>query len=719
MGSAYPETLLECIFPEVARNNPSRNPVASPNLWVGSAALAALLTATLSGWFLVRQIRFENARHDRLQRLGTIVGALQQNGLSNLRAAARDVANSAAGYLSGDAAASGPILSRLEGDASITGADMAFLLDATGSVRMRIQKPGEADIQGSSLAFRRYFQKATLGQEDEFGALGAYTKKRGIYASTPVRDRKGAILGAAVFRLAGTDIEKRWLADSPDPVALIAPEGVVFASNEPSWLLRSVSPTDTAAQRLSRSRQFGDSIQPMELDLSRESVQWNGRRHVVLRMDVPGGWRVASLVPSDAASPLTRSQKGAAWAITAAWLFLIALGLVVFAGMQRIRRDEDEKSRLSQRLEEAERLESLGRLAGGVAHDFNNVLTAIIGYASVLEYKFGPDSTERDLTKRIGVAAKRASETVRQLMAFARRSGLQAKPISLHDLLQEISDALGRTVPANIMIHLSTQASHDVVIADLAHLRPAIEHLARNSIEAMSHGGNLTLSTSLVETGSGQMLELRLTDTGKGIPPEMLPHLFEPFYSASQDSRGTGLGLASVWGTIHRLGGSIAVDSLVGKGTEFRIRFPLAPLGVSVERGTSPQPGATGVRRLRIVALDDDQHVRETLLLMLQSMGHQIETFATFSELWTRMKSGLSVDLLILDLQMPGVNGLEALKRLRETFPDLPVMTASGHYTTTSMEDLKAMGVHVMLAKPFGALEMAPALEKAARRHRT
>jgi CheY-like chemotaxis protein len=142
-------------------------------------------------------------------------------------------------------------------------------------------------------------------------------------------------------------------------------------------------------------------------------------------------------------------------------------------------------------------------------------------------------------------------------------------------------------------------------------------------------------------------------------------------------------------------------------------------VGVSAERGISMQPIGSATRRLRIVALDDDQHVRETLQMMLQSMGHQIETFATFSELWTRMKSGLSVDLLILDLQMPGVNGLEALKRLRETFPELPVMTASGHYTSASMDDLKALGVQVMLAKPFGALEMAPALEKAARRQRT
>ena len=702
----------------MTRHDARRNPAASSNLWIGSAALAALATAALSGWFLVRQIRFENARHERLQQLGALVGSLQQNDLSNLRTAARDVSTHAAAYLAGDASASGPTMARLEGDASITGADMAFLLDATGSVRMRIQKPGEPDIQGSTLAFRRYFQKAKLGEEDEFGALGAYTKKRGIYASTPVRNDKGAFLGAAVFRLAGSDIEERWLAQSHDPIALIAPEGIVFASSEPSWRLRAISPSDTATRRLSLSRQFGDSIHPMDIDVSRESVDWQGNRHVVLHMDLSGGWRIVSLLPSDATSPLTRSQLGAAWAITAAWMFLIALGLVVYASARKIRRGESEKFQLSHRLEEAERLESLGRLAGGVAHDFNNVLTAIIGYASVLEYKLGPDSTERELTKRIGAAAKRASETVRQLMAFARRSGLQAKPISLHDLLKEISDDMGRTVTANIMVQLATQASHDIVIADLAHLRPAIEHLARNSIEAMQNGGTLTFSTSLVETGSGQMLELRLTDNGKGIPPEMLPHLFEPFYSVSKDSRGTGLGLASVWGTVQRMGGSIAVDSLVGKGTEFRIRLPLAPLGISVDRGTSTLPGATGARRLRIVALDDDQHVRETLLLMLQSMGHQIETFATFPELWTRMKSGLSVDLLILDLQMPGVNGLEALKRLREAFPELPVMTASGHYTSASMGDLKALGVQVMLAKPFGALEMAPALEKAARRHR-
>ncbi len=695
------------------------SPPPSARLWIGAAAFLALATASLSGWLLVRQARFDNARAERTRQLGQLAGALQQNGLANLRAATRDVAAHSVEYMAGVASASGPALSRLEGDATLVGADLAFLLDSNGSVRMRIQKPGELDIQGSTLAFRRYFQKAKQGHEDEFAALGAYTKKRGIYGSAPIRDGKGRFLGAAVFRLPASRIEEKWLDSFPEPIALVSPEGVVFASNQSAWRLRVATTADSTAHRVAKTRQYGDSLAPLGFDLSRESVHWNGHRRFVQRTDLPGGWRLVALLPSDVSLPLTRSQKWAAGGVSAAWLSLVLLGTFVFVGLLRIRRAELDKHRLSRRLEEAERLESLGRLAGGVAHDFNNVLTAIIGYASILEYKLGADSTERDMARRIGAAAKRASETVRQLMAFARRSGLQAKPISLHDLLKEALDALGRSVPANIHLQLLPQASHDVVIADPAHLRPAIEHLVSRAIEDMPNGGNVCVTTSVAETTGGQMLQLRLTDTGKGIPPDTLPHVFEPFFAASQSAKGSVLGLASVWGTIQRLGGSITVDSLTGKGTEFRIRLPLAPLGVSPERRSSSPAAGGSSRHLRIVALDDDLHVRETLMFVLESLGHQAEVFGTFPELWTRMKSGLVVDLVVLDLQMPGIDGLEALRRLRETFPELPVMIVSGHFQSNSMDELRKLGVQTILPKPFGALEMAPALEKATRLQRS
>jgi len=696
----------------------TRFPNPTPSTWLALAIGATLATTVAAGWGIVHQTRFENARAERSNRMSEIVGALRQNGLSGLKAASRDIAAHAPGYLSGDVSDSGRILSRMEGEVSITDADLGFLLDSAGRVRLRIQQPGEIDILGSDLSFRRYFKKARLGQEDEFGALGAFTHKRGIYASCPVRGPAGQFLGTAVFRFPASTIEDRWLALLSDPAALISPEGVVFASNQPSWRLTTVIDEDSTIHRVAASRQYGDSLPRLGVDLRRDRAHWNDRNQTVLRAELPGGWMLVSLLPDSARHPLGRAQWGAVFGIAAAWLFLVVLGAVVVVGLQRIRRDEQDKNRLSKRLEEAERLESLGRLAGGVAHDFNNVLTAIIGYASVLEYKLPPDGTEKDLARRVGAAAKRASETVRQLMAFARRSGLQVKPIGTHDLLRELAASLDEHLASGMEIRLDLRATRDVIIADPGHIQQALANLAHNARDAMPNGGSLTFSTSLVETGSGKMLEIRSTDNGPGIPSELLPHIFEPFFTTKKGGRGTGLGLASVWGTVQRHGGSIAVESQANQGTEFRIRLPLAPEGVEAERTNKGVHAPQGTRRLRILALDDDREVREAMETMVVAQGHQIDLFSDFNGLWKRMKEGTNMDLLVLDLDMPGIDGIDALKRIRISFPELPVMVASGHLTTSAMQELKHLGVETFLRKPFGAQDLGLAIDRASLRGR-
>jgi len=352
-------------------------------------------------------------------------------------------------------------------------------------------------------------------------------------------------------------------------------------------------------------------------------------------------------------------------------------------------------------------------LAGGVAHDFNNVLTAIVGYASVLEYKLPAESTEKDLARRVGVAAKRASETVRQLMAFARRSGLQAKPIPFHDLLAELVGTLTRTFPTNIELRLEPRAERDIVIADSNHLHQSILNLCQNARDAMPDGGRILMTTSLVETGAGKILEFRLSDTGKGIPPEALPHIFEPFYTNKQGGRVTGLGLASVWGIVQRHGGNIAVESEPGKGTEFRIRLPLAPPGVEAERSGIGFASAGAGRRLRVVALDDDHDVLQVIRTMVNSLGHEIEVFSQFAPMWEWMKEKSTVDLVVLDVDMPGTSGFEAIRKIRVTYPDIPIMIASGRLSSTTIDELKQLGIETFLRKPFGAQEIGVSIGKA------
>jgi len=688
-------------------------PRPSPNSWLAIATIATFGLSVAAGWALIGQIRFENAHHERARRLGEIVGVLRQDGLANAKSVSRDLAANAAGFLAGDSSLAPTLLARMDGVMRISGADMAFLLDSNGVVKMRLQAPTETDILGKDLAFRRYHQKARLGQEDEFAALGVYTRSRGIYSSTPVHGRDGRFLGVAVCRLPASRIENGWLSKLDDPAALVTPEGVVIASNLPEWRLGSVRQSDSAIRRILSSRQFGDSLSPLPLDLREDAVVWNGRRRVAVRAALPDGWMLVSLLDRSARLPLTRSQFGAAFGLGAAWCLLAILGVVAAASMNRIRRGESDRNRLTKRLEEAERLESLGRLAGGVAHDFNNVLTAIVGYASVLEYKLPAESTEKDLARRVGLAAKRASETVRQLMAFARRSGLQAKPIPFHDLLAELVSDLSRTFPADIELRLEPRAERDIVIADSNHLHQSILNLCQNARDAMPDGGKLLMTTSLVETGAGKILEFRLSDTGKGIPPEALPHIFEPFYTNKQGGRVTGLGLASVWGIIQRHGGNIAVESAPGKGTEFRIRLPLAPPGVEAERSGFgfANPGAG--RRLRVVALDDDRDVLQVIRTMVESLGHEIEVFSEFGTMWEWMKESASLDLVVLDVEMPGTSGFEAIRKIRISYPDIPIMIASGRLSSTTIDELRQLGIETFLRKPFGAQEIGISIGQA------
>lgn len=688
-------------------------PRPSPNTWLAIATIATFALSVAAGWALVGQIRLENARHERERLLGEIVGVLRQGGLANARTVTRDLAANAAGFLAGDSSRAPTLLARMDGVMRISGADMAFLLDSNGVVKMRIQSPAETDILGKDLAFRRYHQKARLGQEDEFAALGVYTHTRGIYSSTPVRGPDGRFLGVAVCRLPAGRIESEWLSRLSDPTALVSPEGVVIASNLADWRLKSVLPSDTAIRRILSTRQFGDSLSPLPLDLRKDDLAWDGSRRIAVRAALPDGWTLVSLLDRSARLPLTRSQFGAAFGLGAAWCLLAILGVVAAASMSRIRRGESDRNRLTKRLEEAERLESLGRLAGGVAHDFNNVLTAIVGYASVLEYKLPAESTEKDLARRVGLAAKRASETVRQLMAFARRSGLQAKPIPFHDLLAELVGNLSRTFPTNIELRLEPRAERDIVIADSNHLHQSILNLCQNARDAMPEGGRILMTTSLVETGAGKILEFRLSDTGRGIPPEALPHIFEPFYTNKQGGRVTGLGLASVWGIIQRHGGNIAVESTPGKGTEFRIRLPLAPPGVEAERNGIGFAGAGAGRRLRVVALDDDPDVLQVIRTMVDSLGHEIEVFSEFARMWEWMKEQASVDLVVLDVEMPGTSGFEAIRRIRVTYPDIPIMIASGRLSSTTIDELKQLGIETFLRKPFGAQEIGISIGKA------
>lgn len=676
-----------------------------------ATAGVAALGSILAGWAAVDQVRAENARQERLSRLREISEVIQRQGLDGLSTMVRDLAGRAPGPTSPDADSAREFLSRMEGEMRIARADLGFLLDTSGTVRLHRQKSGEFDLTGQNLAFRRYFLEAQAGREDLFGAKGVFTSRRGIYASAPVI-RDGRFAGAVVARLRAEEIEGLWLSSLDGPSALISPEGVVLATNVDAWRLAAIASRDSSLDRIRASRQYGDSIHPLGVDLSRNVANWNGRRWSTLHADLRRGWTLVGLLPRDARSPLSSSQTGTAWGLAVAWSLLILLGVSVVTGLRRIGKVQKERMHLARRLDEAERLESLGRLAGGVAHDFNNVLTAIIGYASVLEHRLADRPPDQDLARRCGQAARRASETVRQLMAFARRSGLQVRPLSLHELVREVAGLLEHTLPRGIRVVLDLQAGRDVLVGDASHLHQALLNLAVNARDAMPEGGTLRFSTRDADSSPQQGLELRVSDTGAGIPGDVLPHVFEPFFTTKSGGRGTGLGLASVWGTMQRHGGSISVRSEPGEGTEFIIHFPLAPPGTEGEAASVDASNHLSGRKLRIAALDDDVHVLDVVATMANSLGHHTEVYGNYQSLRDRLATGSPPDVLILDLDMPDVPGLDVLRRLQKEHPRLPVMIASGHSSSATLDEVRSLGVRVFLRKPFGATDLDRALEE-------
>lgn len=656
----------------------------------------------------------ENARRERLIRLREIASGAWQDQFQATRDAAASLAAPASSRHQLAKDSIHVFLARLSQTMTLAGVDMGFVLDSKGIVVHRLLASGEKEIQGVDLSFRRYFQKGKDGLSDLLPAMGAYTGKRGLYASTPILD-SGRFLGVVVLRLRAEKIEEKWLKGFADPILLVSPEGVVFAGNRPQWVLNVLPGADSRLERIRSSRQYGESLTTLPFDPQDGVVRLDGQEWVVMRREMNEGWSLVSLLPRKAQLPLSRWQVGVISGVAATWLLLLSVAGTALVGLFAVRRTQEERDRLSRRLDEAERLESMGRLAGGVAHDFNNVLTAIIGYASVLEHRLGDRPQEGELAKRVGQAARRASETIRQLLAFARRSGLQARPLSLHDLVGEIGQLLGHTFSRSIRLEFDLRAERDVVIGDANHLHQALLNLAINSRDAMPRGGVIRISTRSDSLRSSERLELRISDTGSGIPQEVLPHVFEPFYTTKQGGKGTGLGLASVWGTIQRHGGAITVGSRAGEGTEFVISLPLAPEGVRPDPGPSLPEVPLAVRKLRIAALDDDLHVLDAIATMVHAMGHVAEVFGDFQSLRTRLTTGTPFDLVILDLDMPDVGGLEVLRWLRREKIQIPVLVASGHTGANTYEEVKRLGVREYLRKPFGAQDLQKAIEESVR----
>ena len=376
-------------------------------------------------------------------------------------------------------------------------------------------------------------------------------------------------------------------------------------------------------------------------------------------------------------------------------------------------RNVSDQRQLEEQLRQAQKMEAIGQLAGGVAHDFNNVLTVIHGHASLLLATGAVNGLAARSAQQVIQAAERAAGLTRQLLAFGRRQIMQPRLLDMNELVCNMTKMLGRLLGEDVALHLNYSPVPARVRADAGMIEQVLLNLAVNSRDAMPQGGVLRLRVAVVDANEGQVAShpeahagryvcLTADDTGCGIAPENLRRIFEPFFTTKEVGKGTGLGLATVYGIVRQHQGWIEVDSKLGKGTTFCIYLPLE-MGVQ-EAADSPelaQPVKGGKETILVV--EDEAPVRELVCQLLAAHGYQIlhaESGAKALELWQNCKD--KVDLVLTDMVMPDrINGRELAERLWAERPDLKVIFTSGYSAEVVGRDFVLRRGLNYLQKPY------------------
>ena len=399
----------------------------------------------------------------------------------------------------------------------------------------------------------------------------------------------------------------------------------------------------------------------------------------------------------------------------------IALGRVVMAGVPAVLaslRDVTDRNHLDAQLRQVQKMETIGQLAGGVAHDFNNALAAIIGSAELLQ-RFREDPQRVDLhSKQILDASERAATLVRQLLAFSRRQGGSSTPLDVHLIIRDTVALLQRTIlDQRITIDVRLESMLTTVVGDSAMLQNALLNLGVNARDAMPAGGTITFATRLYSIDAiadlttatvlppGEYLEVAVIDTGTGMNEEVQRRCFEAFFTTKDPGKGTGLGLAAVAKTIQDHGGSIMIDTSVGHGTTFRVWLPVTAQQGTPKTPNDPRPARTGVGRILVV--DDDQLIREISCQLLISLGYTvIEADDGITGVSAWFEQG-PFDLLLVDMEMPGMRGVDCLQAIRARDPLAKALLCSGFSRDGDSSLLRAEGFLGFLNKPYRLRELS------------
>jgi two-component system cell cycle sensor histidine kinase/response regulator CckA len=377
-----------------------------------------------------------------------------------------------------------------------------------------------------------------------------------------------------------------------------------------------------------------------------------------------------------------------------------------------LREDISERKAMEERLRQAQKMESLGNLAGGIAHDFNNIISIIRGFTELAISRLPGDETLSRYLQAVHSAALRAASLVGQIRAFSLKTEIAYRAVQLNTVVSELAGLINETFPRGVELRLELDESLETFAADPDQIRQVLLNLCVNARDAMPRGGTLTISTGrtpgreLSAIGLDPTLDyarLRVVDSGIGMTPEVKARIFEPFFSTKQDSGGTGLGLATVYGNVRNHQGAIELESEPGKGASFSVYLPLrvriedrsspaeAPIAFSLPAGTE-----------RVLVVEDEPPIQEMLGVALTHAGYTVTTAMNGAEaLEILLREGDRLDLMVLDLNMPRLGGLDVLRTVRERWPRLPVLVMSGNLNATASSELEQLGQRHILAKPF------------------
>jgi PAS domain S-box-containing protein len=487
-----------------------------------------------------------------------------------------------------------------------------------------------------------------------------------IYQQVQIqRVRKRLMDSEALFHLIGEN--------AADLIAVVGPDGKRLY-NSPSY----ERVLGYAPHELEKASGL-DQVHPEDLPLVIEAAEETKRTGTGSRLEYRflhknGTWRYL-----ESTSSAVRNARGETERL-----------IIVNRDITDRKQAEEQLRHKEAQLRQAQKMEAVGRLSGGIAHDFNNLLSVIIGYADELETSSQENDKLRKSAEQIRKAGERAASLTRQLLAFSRQQVLQPRVLDLNNVVTDLAKMLRRLIGADVELALALDPQTERVKADHGQIEQVIMNLVVNARDAMPDGGKLAITTSNVELTAkqaetipylqaGTYVQLTVTDTGIGMSAETMAHIFEPFFTTKDRGKGTGLGLATVYGIIKQSGGFIWVASEPGKGASFRILLPRTTEPLTTE---SPklQPQAQAAVKRTVLVVEDEDSLRALISGLLAKNGYKVLTASAGPEaLEIAQKAGGSIHLLLTDVVLPGMSGPSLATTLGSRFPEMRILYMSGY----------------------------------------